>query len=84
MGAECSFYVKSIGTCALTFFGYLYYFSLSQCEPAHFCFIKCSKRIQDFIRKTLLFTKWKYIATLKSSHMTIFSVARRAQASSDF
>ena len=57
MGADCSFYVKSIGTCALTFFGYLYYFSLSQCEPAHFCFIKCSKRIQDFIKKTLLFTK---------------------------
>ena len=31
MGTDYSFYVKSIATFALTFFGYLYYFSRSQC-----------------------------------------------------
>ena len=30
MGADYSFYVKSIATCAPTFFGEVYYFSLSQ------------------------------------------------------
>ena len=73
MGADNSFYVKSIATCAPTFFRYLYHFSLSQCESTYSSYLPLGSqqltaaKYMSLSRKTLAIDSMIFAERMQSA-----------------